>query len=417
MIVWIFQTGEPLQSDFLNSRPMRAIALSNALLKQNIKVIVWSSTFFHQNKTHRAKKFTCIKINPNFEIRLIPSIGYKKNIGFRRILDHFQLALNLKKILSKEKNIPNVAFIGYPPIEFAFVASSWLKKRNIPYLVDVKDQWPEIFVRPFPVFLRSIIKLIFYPYYFLGRSVILNATSVSSITKPFLSWACSFSNRKLTKIDKVFPLSSIYSFNNHAPNIDTIKFWSKLGVKKDKLTRFYFIGTFSNVFDFKSIQKAAEISKNNHLNFQFVLCGNGEKFNEVQGHFGHLNNVIFPGWINHSQMIYLAKISHGALAPYLNHSDFLMSIPNKVTDYLSFGSPIISPLKGEVKKIITKHHVGFFYNEFDENSLFNALKKIHENKRNQKIISHNARKLYSKNYNGEKIYDNLINHLKNISNS
>ncbi len=416
MNIWIFQTGEPLQSDYLNSRPMRAITLSNALLKKNFKVIVWSSAFFHQNKTHRAKRFTCIKISSNYEIRLIPSMGYKKNIGIRRILDHFQLALNLKKYLSKEKQIPDVAFIGYPPIEFAFVASVWLNKRNVPYLVDVKDQWPEIFIRPFPSYIRPIIKLLFYPYFFLGRKVLYHAKSVCSITKPFLSWACSFSNRKLTIIDKVFPLSAIPNYSNQASNIDILKFWNSFGVKKNKLTRFYFIGSFSNVFDFKSIRKVAEIAKNNKLPFQFVLCGNGEKFNEVKDDFALLENVIFPGWINHSQMIFLANISHAALAPYLNHSDFLMSIPNKVIDYLSFGSPIISPLKGEVRKIIAKHHVGLSYKEFDECSLLMSLKKIHENKNKQKTMSRNARNLYLKNYNGEKIYDNLILHLKNISN-
>jgi len=416
MNVWIFQTGEPLQSDSSNTRSMRSIALSNALLQQNHKVVVWSSAFYHQNKTHRVKRYTCLQLSDNYQIRLIPSMGYNKNIGLARILDHIQLAINLRQALSIEKDIPDVAFIGYPPIEFAFVASSWLLKRHVPFVVDVKDQWPEIFIRPFPNIIKPIMKLFFYPYFLCGRRVILNATSVSSITKTFLSWACNFAERQLNKNDKVFPLSSLPGSCNKIVKNDISKFWNKNGVKKNKLTRFFFVGTFSSAFDFKTIRKAAESAKKNNLKFQFVLCGDGETLKDVKNDFSLLDNVVFPGWINQPQMRFLADISDAALAPYFNHSDFLMSVPNKVTDYLSFGSPIITPLKGEVKKIILKYSVGLTYKESDANSLLKVLLKVHYDKKNCSLMSKNAKNLYLNKYNGEIIYENMIKHLEKIRN-
>jgi len=135
MKVWIFQTGEPLHCDVGNPRPMRVINLANTLVKKGHNVIIWSSSFYHQKKFHRTKLFKKIIINKKLEIRLIPSPGYKKNISIKRLFDHFILAYNLKKKLYIEKTLPDAAFVGYPPIETAFIMTSWLKKKKIPYLL------------------------------------------------------------------------------------------------------------------------------------------------------------------------------------------------------------------------------------------------------------------------------------------
>jgi len=43
MKIWIFQTGEPIHIDKAGLRPMRAINLSNALVKSGHEVVIWSS--------------------------------------------------------------------------------------------------------------------------------------------------------------------------------------------------------------------------------------------------------------------------------------------------------------------------------------------------------------------------------------
>ena len=412
MEIWIFQTGEPLQSDSIKLRPMRAILLSESLIKKKHKVIIWSSAFFHQVKKHRSKVFLSVKINPYLEIRLIPSPGYDKNISIPRIFDHIKLSLNLRSALEKEKRLPDVAFVGYPPIEFASVASSWLRKNYVPYMVDVKDQWPEIFIRPFPDLIKPLAKLFFWPYFYLGRKIIFSAGSVSSIAPSFLNWSCTFAKRKKNKFDCVFPLSSISLRTKISDCKKDLQFWEKYGVVKGVKTRFFFAGTFSSVFDFTTIKNAAQIAQKKGLNFQFVLCGDGENVRSIKNEFAGLDNIIFPGWVNPSQLRFLASISDAALAPYRNYSDFLMSVPNKITDYLSLGSPIITPLKGEVGDLLSRFQIGLSYNEGDDTSLYKALFKIHSDKKNKIRYSSNAKKLYKSHFDGEMIYENMVKHLE-----
>ena len=151
MHIWIFQTGEPLHIDQGDYRPMRAMLLADALIERDHKVTIISSAFFHQRKTFRSKTFKTIKVKKNLIIELLPSIGYKKHIGIKRLLDHLILSFNLYRFLKNRNDfLPDRIFLGYPPIETAFVMIRWAKKFNIPVMLDIKDNWPDNFIDPFP---------------------------------------------------------------------------------------------------------------------------------------------------------------------------------------------------------------------------------------------------------------------------
>ena len=97
MEICIFQTGEPLHIDIGNYRPMRAMLLADELLKEGHQVTIISSSFFHQRKTFRSKSFEKFNVQENLSIILLPSLGYKKHIGFKRLFDHIVLSINLYK--------------------------------------------------------------------------------------------------------------------------------------------------------------------------------------------------------------------------------------------------------------------------------------------------------------------------------
>lgn len=125
MTVWILQTGEPLPLGGRQARPMRAMNLAEALTEAGHKVVLWSADFSHLEKRHAYGQDTKIQLSDRLELRLIHSLGYQKNVGFSRILDHLQLGLRLRKHLASEEP-PDVAFVGFPPMEPAAVMIRWL---------------------------------------------------------------------------------------------------------------------------------------------------------------------------------------------------------------------------------------------------------------------------------------------------
>ena len=286
MIVWIFQTGEPLHIDGNLLRPMRAINLAQELASKNHEVILWSSDFYHQEKKHRFGFYNKIKISKFIEIRLIPSPGYKKNIGFGRLYDHFILARNLKKILALENEKPNIAFVGYPTVEAAHVMIKWLNIYNIPTILDVKDQWPIIFLDILPDMLKPLGNLFLFPYIYFSRKVFRNASALVSISPEFLDWALKFSGRGKTYLDKVVPLTNSLRMLSNSDLTDANNWWDAMGIKNDTLSKFIFIGSHSRAFDFDPIHDAASI----HKDCQFIICGHGEYYLHLRKKFSNLNN-------------------------------------------------------------------------------------------------------------------------------
>jgi len=407
VLIWILQTGEPLHIDKGNHRPMRAMNLSDKLVDAGHTVVLWSSAFSHQGKKHRANVYKTYKVSSKLEVRLIPSFGYQKHVGIGRLLDHAQMAWNLKKVLNKEGGVPDIAFVGYPPIETATVMSGWLKKREVPMILDVKDLWPSMFVEVFPKTIQPIVKIVFYPYFYMARRTINEAASLSAMAPAFLDWVLDFAHKDKSQNDKVFRLTSSRGAVTKEEMSLAQKWWDNQGVDKTK-TLIFFVGSFMSVFDFEPVAVAAEKLEN----VQFVLCGEGDYLNMVKETMQGLDNVIFPGWVDRPKIEALAEISIASLAPYKNIDNFIVNTPNKIVDALLLGLPILSPLKGEVEALIKSNKVGFTYS--DNMPLGDCIQSLINNDKMQKKMSENAKKLYDEEFEFDKVYDSLVDHLEGM---
>ena len=164
--------------------------------------------FFHQEKRHRAIETQILKPRERLEIRLIHSPGYRKNIGIGRLYDHGVFAYNLLRTLNKQNFIsPDVVFIGYPPIETSAVMAHWLKKIIFRSFLDIKDQWPSIFLNKIPPSLKWLGRLIFSPYFLISKKTFRDADCLCSISRPFLGWARQYGNVACSPADLVIPLT------------------------------------------------------------------------------------------------------------------------------------------------------------------------------------------------------------------
>lgn len=412
--VWILQTGEPLHSDGPGARPMRAINLANALVQAGHNVVLWSSTFYHQEKSHRHHDGRDLIISPRLRIRLIDSPGYSRNIGLGRLWDHFVLARNLSKKLHETSECPDLAFIGYPPIETAYVMSKWLSKNFIPYIVDVKDQWPEIFVKPLPAILKPLGRLILWPYFYLGRQAMKRATGISAMASGFLDWSIGFAGRARNQNDCVVPLTAPIGSASEERLTSAGKWWEEKGVFPDETFRISFIGSHTTAFDMDPVWVAAAHLMKRGAKVQFVICGDGPCSEEWQRKAVGLNNVIFPGWIDQDKISSLYSRSSLGLAPYKNTEDFVMSVPNKVIDVLSARVALLSSLSGEVKKLIEDHDVGFFYGQ-NKTSLEDAIIPLLGDSMRIQSFSDNAHSLYRSKFSYEEVYGNLVKNIESMT--
>ncbi len=406
MKVWILQTGEPLQIDAGGLRPMRAINLSNALIEHGHQVVLWSSDFDHFSKKKRTGKNSVIQYSPNLEIRLISSRGYKSHVGLSRLFDHAQLAFNLRREIKKQP-LPDVAFIGYPPIETAWVMTNWLSRNRVPSLLDVKDAWPDVLLRAFPLKLRFLAKLALFPYFLISRKTFKKSTGICSVTQPFLEWTINKANRIQKNSDYVAPLTAPLANFSEQETLQAGLWLDEKGIKNDGQLRGSFVGTLNSAFDFTPIINAAESTS-----AKFVIAGDGPEAESLKKNTAHLQNIIMPGWISAAQSHVLATRTSFMLAPVKDLEDFRLSVPNKFYDAMAHGLPILTSIGGFAKDLVIDNKIGLTY------STSETLCELIENIEIKSLteMSTNSLNLYKSRFSNEYVYEKLINHLSGLQN-
>ena len=414
MKIWILQTGEPLHCDSGDPRPMRAMNLADMLTSRGHDVVIWSSSFFHQERRSRSKYLREIVISGRLKIRLVPSPGYSRNIGIGRLIDHFVLGRNLKCALeSRRGERPDLIFVGFPPIEAASVMVKFAVDQDVPVVVDAKDQWPDIFVEPLPAALRPCGRLLLWPYFRSARLTFRRASAFCSMSDEFIDWMCLVAGRNrrpedfpaaLTAPERRFPDGELQ---------DARAWWSARGVDLGHAKRAVFIGSFSAAFDFSVIASLARAALADGNPCQFVICGDGGDSSSVHGLLAGLPNVVMPGWIDAPKIKVLYESSSALIAPYRSNDAFSRSIPNKITDALSFGCAIISTLDGTTRRLVSSARIGRCSD--DVPTLYDELAKILGDDAYRLSMQSRARDLYAERFRFDVVYGALVDRLVSLA--
>ncbi len=416
MLVWILQTGEPLNCDGNQLRPMRAINLSKALVSRGHKVEIISTRFFHQEKRFRKNiSNNILGINET----LVDSPGYKSNISVSRLVDHHILSFNLLMNLLKRKNRPDIMFVGFPPIEWSLISIGYSFFKSIPIVIDVKDLWPDIFwdkedINPLK---KELIKFLFLPY---RIYCVLIASLTDYITGPTELIANylknNYQNKFLSEIlknqdPKTFPSPIVPPKEEEQIKLDLVKTDPK------ECLNILFLGSLMSVYDFKTIKKSIEILNKKKIKIQLFIAGRGGSENYIKDIFKHIENVYFLGWISRKEAIDISLSCHLALAPYKNIKNYELNLVNKYIDYMSLGLPILSPLRGFAYELINKYEIGWNYPPKQASTLADIIIGIVESPQKIKLRSKNAMTLFKKNYKFDVVYDQLVNKLEQIANN
>lgn len=407
MKIWVIQRAESLPIE-RNVSKMRTAMLVDELIKNGHSVVWWTSAFDHFKKKWRFKKDTTLKITKSFEIVALKGIGYKKNISLRRFVDHRILAKKFKKSFHKALK-PDVIIASTPNHDLAYEAVVYAKKNNIPIIVDVRDPWPDIFLEHIPKNFRKIFKLLFRKDFKMIRFVLQRADGIIAVTENMFKWGLKYAGREKNKYDKIIPLG--YKKYENKTEADVKKRFRNIERSLNKKFIVLFIGTITKSYHNPSIILKAAKKLSRNKNIHFVISGDGEAFIELKNKASSLNNVTLTGWVNQPEKEFLLKHSNLGICPSIKS----VNLPsNKVPCYLSAGLPVLSSFGGEIKKIIEKYKIGFFYPPNDLDTLVGYIKKLYQNPPLYKKISINAINIFNKMFDANKIYQEYARCIENL---
>lgn len=400
--IWLLTIGEnlPIKDGI---RKERTGMLADKLVERNHEVLWWTSAFSHYQKVWFFQKDTNIKKN-GLIIKALKGIGYKKNISIRRLVDHRIIAWKFKKIAPRMIQ-PDIIIAASPSYDLAYQAVIFSKKNNIPILIDIRDEWPDLFLNVFPKKYKNFIKTILaYDFRMINETMCMS-DGLIAMMEPLLNWGLKYAARPKTENDRIFYLGGKKQVIKNELEKNT-KFLNFI----DNKFVITFIGTFVRNNNPSILTNCAEKLINS--NIVFIIAGNGELFDEIRKRAKGLSNVFLPGWLDQDEIAYLLKHSHVGVCPA---PQIRNAFPNKAFSYLAAGLPIISAFQGDLKEIIEKHEIGFYYPPNDAEALLKCMKKFYEDTGLYKKMSENAYKVFIKMFDADKIYDEYAEHIEKVA--
>lgn len=354
-----------------------------------------TTTFQHWQKEQR----NIAKIQQDdykFHIKFIFEPGYKKNIDLRRVRSHKIAAKNLTTLLEREGNY-DLIYAEIPPNDVALAAAEYAKSRNIPFVADVNDLWPEAMrmVLDIPV----VSDALFHP---LQR----DAEKVYSLVSGVIGTSDEYRDRPFENQKRDIPKATVYVGNELAVFDEGAEKNQDKVQKTEGAFWVSYAGTIGTSYDIKTMVLAAEILANRGYNkIKFKILGDGPLRKELEelADTKQIYNVEFVGYTPYDKM-----------AAYLKKSDILVnsfvkkapqSIVTKIGDYLAAGKAMINTCSSkEFRDKVEKD--GFGVNIEAENAeiLANAIEDLYNNGEKCREMGRKAREIAEEQFDRPKAY-------------
>ncbi len=405
MKVWLIQVAEVLPLEE-GARKMRTSMLADALLSRGHQVLWWTSAFDHFNKDWIFPDDTLRQLREGYQLIALKGRGYHKNVSLARYIDHRTLARKFRKHAEKMEK-PDIIVASTPPHDIAYAAASYAKNHGVPVILDIRDPWPDIFLGVAPVYLRPLLSIVLRRDFQMTRKAMKMADGLVGVTRRLLNFGLNYACREGGERDRIFYLGS---FRKEVSTQVREEMASRIGGIKDKFI-VVFIGTFGHYNHPGILVDCAKmLSETNAL---FVLAGTGELYHQIKREAAGLSNLVLPGWLNQEEISALLDIAHVGICPTPRKRDD--AFHNKVFLYLSAGLPIISAFQGELREVIEKRRLGFYYPPGETEALAKYIKKLMEDTALYQEMSRNALEAFKEDFDASVIYREYAEYVERMA--
>lgn len=421
--IWIFHYQEPpLEGlDSVNRRLWRANSLAEELAGQGHHVLRWRSSFNHYKKMqlHTAPFIENIRgVNQVY----IPTVGYVGHFSFRRILSHYLLGQRFIRVVRYfEFSEPDIIHICNVPPELLLHVSRYARSRGIPLIVDVRDLWPEAYANIIPNrfdLLRKIVRRLLVLVSFRYKSVIRQATALTSISEDLLKYLLRNYGRMAGSFDRVFYIGAQHTIllPSNRPNtfdevLDDCAAVRVIGTAK----KLIYVGNIGFQTDFERIISLARSFYQRNFNVEITICGDGPRLKELRGKCVDVPNVKFTGWLDGDKLREELDNADFGIICFFPNFDFQLSIPSKVSEYLSSTRGLLCISDGAVRSLIADHGVGIDCFGMSNEEIVDLMADYFQSPEIMDRLLHNSRMLYQSCFVQKEITKKMAAHLLRVA--
>ncbi|WP_295808076.1 glycosyltransferase family 4 protein [uncultured Nitratireductor sp.] len=373
MKIWLVRDLEPIPTDPGTRRLMRMGMLAQSLARLGHSTRWITSSFDHYQKRQRSPRSQEFTAETDLTITVLPGPGYKRNIGLARIRHNRTFARSFLRFARTSAERPDVIVTDIPTTEAAAAAIAFGKECGVPTVLSIRDLWPDFFGDYLPVALRPLARLALVPLERQVRFACANATSLIGISPGYLQWGIDKGGRAPSPIDKMFPLG--YAPRPIADEATTNAFLQRTGIRPEAKV-VSFVGSWGHTYDLPLVLEAARLLAD-RSDIQFVIAGEGVQSEQLRPRFAALPNVVLTDWIDAEEIGIVLRRSEAGLLPY--HSAAPQGWPNKVFEYLAYGTYQIATIEGELARLYQETGGGVALGSHDPEALAHAIVQALDN--------------------------------------
>ena len=353
------------------------------------------------------KKFSQYK---GAEIIRVPLLARKKN-KLNLALNYISFLVNsifIGYFKLKDKKLDIIFTCQLSPVTIGITSAFFSKIKKIPQIFWVQDLWPDTLV----------------------ALKILKKDWQINIFKVLVNWIYSKCDLILAQSKNI--LREIEKYPSVKNNVYYFPTWGESNlflktshpareIKSKEVFTILFAGNIGEAQDFPNLIKAfQDLILNEVKNFRIILIGDGSKKEWVKTEVKKLKiEKYFEFYDSYplERMPSFFRHADALLVSLLNKKVFNMTIPGKISFYLTSGIPIIGMICGEGAEVIKKSQGGLVCDSGDYKSLSKIISKmINLDKTNLKKMGINGKKYAFQEFSKIKLINDLNKILKSQAN-
>lgn len=404
MKVWLVRDLEPTPLDEGKPRLLRAGMLSAALAGRGHDTTWFTSSFNHYSR--RQRQSGCFSLQPNLTLRVLPGLGYEKNVGLGRVFHNYRFGRCFLKTARETSLRPDVIIADLPTTEAAAAAVSFGQMEDIPTVVTIRDLWPDFFSDFAPPLLKPFVRVGLRPLDWQAQFACKHATSLIGISEGYLRWGQAKGGRRVGP-DRVFYLG--YPRPRFQERAEREHVLADMGIPASSDVA-SFVGSWGNTYDLPLVLETARRLCHRE-NLIVAVAGDWSVRPDLELAFRSLPNVRLLGWINKDQVSALLAHSTVGLLPYVKNAP--QGLPNKIFEYMAYGVFQVATLGGEAKTLLEATGTGVSIPSATAADISDAIKRAleQESDHNQRL---RRQAVFEERFEAGKIYSNLIDHVEQV---
>lgn len=254
-----------------------------------------------------------------------------------------------------------------PPIFQAVSAWFVARLRRRPFLLEIRDLWPEFAIdmgvlkNPVLIRLSRWLENFLYAH---ADHILVNSPAYRD-----------YVHKKLIPMEKISLIANGVEPALFDPQSTGLAVRRELGL--DSCFVVTYAGALGMANDIPTVLRAADRLQD-HKNIRFLLVGDGkEKPNlEKMAREMNLMNVVFTGSRPKADMPMILAASDACLAILMDIRMFRTTYPNKVFDYMAAERPTILAIDGVIRQVIEEAEGGLFVPPGDDEALAAAVLRL-----------------------------------------